>query len=101
MKDAVKERFYNMTPNSMLVPYDEDCDNANLPVEGHMLIDAFLECTGNYNDDGRVGVQIMLDMYSHTKRGSTLINTLQCQLPGEIGRTNRKWRRLLPRQTTK
>jgi 23S rRNA A1618 N6-methylase RlmF len=97
---AVEERFCNMTPDSLPVPHNDDCDNANLPVEGHMLIDAFLECTGKYNDDGCVSVRIMLDMYSHTKRGSTIINMLQCQLPGEIGRTNRKWRRLLHRQTT-
>ncbi|KAL3816866.1 hypothetical protein ACHAXA_005144 [Cyclostephanos tholiformis] len=97
---TVEKRFCDPTPACLPVAYKEDCDNTNLPAEGHMLIDAFLECSGKYNDSGCVSVQIMLDMYSHTKRGSTIINMLQCQLPGEIGRTNRKWRRLLHRQTT-
>jgi 23S rRNA A1618 N6-methylase RlmF len=91
---VVEERFYNPTVPS------QEYDNINLPVDGHALIDAFLESSGKYNASGCVSVQVILDMYSHTKHGSAIINMLQCQLPGEIGRTNRKWRRLLQRQTT-
>jgi len=100
---VVEERFYNLSTPAGLPPAEclpASNDNSNLPIEGHMLIDAFVGTSGKCNASGCVSVQVVLDMYSHTKHGSTIINTLQCQLPGEIGRTNRKWRRLLQRQTS-
>jgi len=100
---VVEERFYNVSTPAGLSPakcLPASNDNSNLPIEGHMLIDAFVGSSGKCNASGCVSVQVVLDMYSHTKHGSTIINTLQCQLPGEIGRTNRKWRRLLQRQTS-
>ena len=100
---VVEERFYNLSSPAGLPPakcLPASHDNSNLPIEGHMLIDAFVGSSGKCNASGCVSVQVVLDMYSHTKHGSAIINTLQCQLPGEIGRTNRKWRRLLQRQTS-
>ena len=99
---VVEERFYNLTrfPLPPAKCLTASKDNSNLPFEGHMLIDAFVGSSGKCNASGCVSVQVILDMYSHTKHGSTIINTLQCQLPGEIGRINRRWRRLLQRQTS-
>ena len=73
-------------------------DNVNLPIEGHFLIDAYVESNGSCNPSGGFSVQVNLDMYSHTKHGSAIINLLQNQMPCEICRTNRKWRRFLQRK---
>jgi hypothetical protein len=59
----VEERFCNPTPACLPVAYKEDCNKTNLPVEGYMLINAFLECSGKYSDSGCVSIQIMLPRY--------------------------------------
>lgn len=82
--------------SKMTVPSHEH-DNANLPIEGHFLIDALVESRIR-NPSGSYGVHVNLDMYSHTKHGSAIITMLQNQMPGEICRTNRKWRRFLQRE---
>ena len=82
---------------------DNEADNSNLPYEGHFIIDAYVKRFGRCDDTdtgGSDNIQVFLEMYSHTKYGTTMINKIRGQLPGEIGRTNRRWRRLLKRQST-
>jgi hypothetical protein len=101
---VVEKRFYNnnkatRSASKMTIVPSHEHDNINLPIEGHFLIDAFVESRGKKcNSSGSYGVQVKLDMYSHTKHGSAIINMLQNQLPGEICLTNRKWRRFLQRK---
>jgi len=96
---ALEERFFNCNPSCLPV-LDHEKDNNNLPFEGHFIIDAFVESSGMCDDNGNVSVQVILEMYSHTKRGNAIINKIRETLPGEIGRSNRRWRRILKRQST-
>jgi len=99
---VVETRFYNnkvtTSASKMTTVPSHQNDNVNLPIEGHFLIDAYVESNGSCNPSGGFGVQVNLDMYSHTKHGSAFINLLQNQMPCEICRTNRKWRRFLQRK---
>ena len=97
---AVEERFHNRNPFHLPV-LNYEHDNNNLPYEGHFIIDAFVKCNQKYNDGSNgnaISVQVVLEIYSHTKHGSTIINKIRGPMPGEIGRTNRRWRRLLKKQ---
>lgn len=96
---AVEERFFNCNPSSLPV-LDHEKDNTNLPYEGHFIADAFVECSGKCNERGHISVDVHLEMYSHTKHGSSIISKIRGPFPGEIGRSNRRWRRLLKRQST-
>ena len=92
---ALEERFCNSIPSCSNGMKNAN-DNENLPIEGHFVIDAFLECNDNtINANGEVCVRVILEMFSHTKYGSACIDKIRNSLPGEIGRTNRRWRRLL------
>ncbi|KAL7554991.1 hypothetical protein ACHAWF_018569, partial [Thalassiosira exigua] len=93
---AVEERFFNCNATN---PPDflHDIDNDNLPFEGHFVIDSFVQSSGESNGRGDVRVKVVLDMYSHTTRGADVVNKIRGALPGEVGRTNRRWRRLLKR----
>ena len=101
---VIEERFYNCNPSAPLPStIDNKADNNNLPYEGHFIIDAYVKRFGRCDDNdtgGSDNIQVVLEMYSHTKYGTTMINKIRGQLPGEIGRTNRRWRRLLKRQST-
>lgn len=89
---ALEERFCNSIPSLT----NNDHDNENLPMEGHFVIDAFLKTNAEkYNENGEVCVRVILELFSHTKYGSVCVEKIRNLLPGEIGRTNRKWRRLL------
>ncbi|KAL7469377.1 hypothetical protein ACHAXS_009640 [Conticribra weissflogii] len=68
--------------------------NYNLPIEGHFLIDTFVECHGE-PANGNMRVQVNLEMYCHTKHGQNVLDKIRGQMPGEVGRTNRRWRRIL------
>lgn len=91
---AVEERFCNLCPPRSPMTTNEN-DNKNLPIEGHFVIDAFVESSGSQNDHGEVCVTVVLECYSHTKYGSVVVDKIRNLMPGEIGRTNRRWRRLL------
>jgi hypothetical protein len=91
---VTEERFANQ--QSIPSPKHED-DNLNLPPDGHFIIDAFVRMTRNNIDDKnnlQNTVEVCLEMYSHTRRGSLLVDKIRGPMPGEIGRTNRRWRRL-------
>jgi len=92
---AVEERFCNNSFPTRSPTTTNENDNKNLPIEGHFVIDAFLESTGSQNDNREVCVTVVLECYSHTKYGSVVIDKIRNLMPGEIGRTNRRWRRLL------
>ena len=94
---AVEERFFNCS-STLLPVWDDDQDNINLPYVGHFIIDAFVQCQEKCRDDGSIEVQVTLGMYAHTKIGRSIINKILGPMPGEISRTNRRWRRLLKRQ---
>lgn len=83
---VIEERFSN-----------PDCikrqeDNNNLPYDGHFVIDAFVSISDAQTD--QCSIEVTLHMYSHTKYGNALIDRIRNPMPGEIGRTNRRWRRL-------
>eukprot|EP00984_Skeletonema_dohrnii_P007991 scaffold2944_cov155-Skeletonema_dohrnii-CCMP3373.AAC.8 len=74
-------------------------DNRNLPHEGHFVMDAFISIKNKHqNSSDNVDVEVCLEMFVHTTYGMMLVNKIRGQMPGEIGRTNRRWRRLLKRQ---
>ena len=51
---------------------------------------------GDYATESDViKVQVSLEMYSHTRHGRALLDKIRGQMVGEIGRTNRRWRRLM------
>ena len=77
-------------------------DNRNLPCEGHFVIDAFISIKNNtrQNSNRDVDVVVSLEAFAHTTSGTMLVNKIRGQMPGEIGRTNRRWRRILKRQLT-
>ena len=98
---VIEERFSNCNPSTPLPStIDNEADNNNLPYEGHFIIDAYVKRFGRCDDTASYNIQVVLEMYSHTKYGTTMVNKIRGQLPGEIGRTNRRWRRLLKRQST-
>ena len=93
---VTEERFSGHTgaPTS-----HHDQDNRNLPIEGHFIIDAFISTKSiSQSCSDNVDVEVSLEVYAHTKYGTALVNKIRSQLTGEIGRTNRRWRRLLKRQ---
>ena len=90
---AIEERFCNSITPRFPVTNNEN-DNENLPIEGHFVIDAFLESNGIHNERGEVCVRVCLELFSHTKYGNLCVDKIRNLLPGEIGRTNRRWRRL-------
>ena len=94
---VVEERFHNCNP-SCLPRLDHEQDNNNLPYEGHFVIDAFVVPDKKEEDESTTSVQVILEMYSHTKHGTLILNKIRGPIQGEITRTNRKWRRLLKRQ---
>lgn len=98
---VTEERFANQ--QSIPSPKHED-DNLNLPPDGHFIIDAFVKMTRNNIDDKnnlQYTVEVCLEMYSHTRRGSLIVDKIRGPMPGEIGRTNRRWRRLQKNTCTK
>lgn len=96
---VVEERFHNCNP-SCLPQLDNEQDNINLPYEGHFIIDAFVvpDKKEEGDDDSTISIQVILEMYSHTKYGTSILNKIRGSLQGEITRTNRRWRRLRKRQ---
>lgn len=92
---ALEERFFDRDPSRPPSPDPEREDNGNLPLEGHFVVDAHVESIGGErNESGYARVRVFLEMYSHTKRGRVVVDRIRIPLPGEIGRTNRRWRRL-------
>ncbi|KAL3804079.1 hypothetical protein HJC23_006470 [Cyclotella cryptica] len=94
---AIEKRFAN---RASLYPtfHKLDEDNANLPVAGHFIIDAFVRVAKSSNhtrsDQTGIEIEVLIEAYSHTKRGSILVDKIRGSMPGEIKRTNRRWRRL-------
>jgi len=98
---VVEERFHNCSPSCLSPQLDHEQDNSNLPYEGHFVIDAFVVPDNKeVGDDnkGNVSIQVILEMYSHTKHGTLILNKIRGPLQGEITRTNRRWRRFRKRQ---
>ena len=101
---VVEERFHNC--NSLCLPQlDHEQDNINLPYEGHFIIDAFVvpdkkeeEEEEEEEEESTISIQVILEMYSHTKHGTSILNKIRGPLQGEITRTNRRWRRLRKRE---
>jgi 23S rRNA A1618 N6-methylase RlmF len=93
---VVEERFHSCSPSSPLL-LNHDRDNINLPYEGHFVMDGFVHAMdGDYATESDViKVQVSLEMYSHTRHGRALLDKIRGQMVGEIGRTNRRWRRLM------
>jgi len=87
----IEERFTEDKQSSIL---NHEDDNANLPYEGHFVLDVYIKVANNHNNEQSTEIEVSLDMYSHTKRGINIIDTIRGPMPGEIRRTNRRWRRL-------
>ena len=93
---VIEERFSTSDGTPAL---QHEQDNTNLPQEGHFVIDAFISTKNTQqNSSNNVDVEVSLEVFAHTAFGTSLVNKICGQLPGEIGRTNRRWRRLLKRQ---
>ena len=91
---VIEERFAQ-TPSS--ASCNDDIDNDNLPYDGHFVIDAIVRVTNNSPQDQSgqhdARIEVNLEIYCHTKYGNILVDKIRGPLPGEIGRTNRRWRR--------
>lgn len=98
---VIEARFSEV--NSKATSKHKD-DNDNLPYNGHFIIDAFVReinsrsSSETKNNLNRTEVEVTLELYCHTKRGNMLVDKIRSALPGEIARTNRKWRRLIKKQ---
>eukprot|EP00574_Skeletonema_japonicum_P002028 CAMPEP_0201740302 /NCGR_PEP_ID=MMETSP0593-20130828/46228_1 /ASSEMBLY_ACC=CAM_ASM_000672 /TAXON_ID=267983 /ORGANISM="Skeletonema japonicum, Strain CCMP2506" /LENGTH=570 /DNA_ID=CAMNT_0048234607 /DNA_START=72 /DNA_END=1784 /DNA_ORIENTATION=- len=93
---VVEERFSTSAGASTL---QNEKDNRNLPQEGHFVIDAFISIkTTHQSNNKEIDVEVNLEAFAHTTYGISLVNKIRGPMPGEIGRTNRRWRRLLKRQ---
>lgn len=95
---VIEERF--STCGVVAPTSHHEQDNRNLPCEGHFVIDAFISIKNTLQfSNGDVDVEVSLEAFAHTTYGAMLVNKIRGgQMPGEIGRTNRRWRRLLKRQ---
>ena len=100
-KANCKERCISVTEErfSAFISQQEQ-GNGNLPDEGHFIIDVFVAVKDeNQSKNGVINVDVSLEMYAHTTHGMLLLDKIRGQMPGEIGRTNRRWRRILKRQS--
>lgn len=76
-----------------------------LPKEGHFLVDITLTTTTGCNDSSpgamsslhshSSAVNVDIESYCHTKRGSQIVQRINREIQGDMQRTNRKWRRKL------
>lgn len=64
----------------------EHLRNLFLPREGHFCIEVSMENHQN-------GIQVNMVSYIHSENGRKTTDKIRGQLEGEIGRTNRRWRR--------
>lgn len=95
---VIEERFsaFDKAPSQ-----EHEKDNRNLPHEGHFVLDVFIGAKKEkQSNEGQIDVNVCLEAYAHTSHGTLLLDKILGPLPGEIGRTNRRWRRLLKRQLT-
>jgi 23S rRNA A1618 N6-methylase RlmF len=69
--------------------------NDNLPIDGHFIMDSFVSVAPSnaHSNESSIVVNVRIEMWSHTKRGDVLLNKIRDLMPGEVGRSNRKWRR--------
>ena len=94
---AVIEERFSTSDGAPALQHEQD--NRNLPQEGHFVIDAFISTKNTQqNSSNNIDVEVSLEAFAHTAHGTSLVNKIRGQMPGEIGRTNRRWRRLLKRQ---
>lgn len=63
-----------------------------LPRVGHFCVDIVVGSNAVGHAD------LTITTFAHTKAGQAVVDKIQVQLESEIGRTNRKWRRILQRQ---
>lgn len=95
---VIEERFSAFDEASS---QQHEKDNRNLPHEGHFVLDVFTTTKKErQSDEGQIDVNVCFEAYAHTSHGMLLLDKILGPLPGEIGRTNRRWRRLLKRQLT-
>lgn len=94
---AIEKRFDN-SASFYATSHKLEEDNENLPVAGHFLIDTFVRAatSGSDTPSEQTGIEfeVIIEAYSHTKHGSVLVDKIRGPMPGEIRRTNRRWRRL-------
>ena len=67
--------------------------NTFLPDQGHFQIVILIQPM-----ETTAAVQVTARGYIHTRYGKAKVQKMKQQMPGEIGRTNRKWRRKLQRE---
>ena len=91
---VIEERF-SKAPSS--ASCSDDVDNNNLPYDGHFIVDAIVNVVEispqAQRGENDATIEVNLEIYCHTKYGSSLVDKIRGPLPGEIGRTNRRWRR--------
>ena len=91
-------------PESILAVLKDRDNSQFLPEEGHFLVEAELSVTPSIHPVGTVAVSLVsevtvrLSCYSHSLRGAKAIEKIRSGLKGEVGRTNRKWRKIRERQ---
>ncbi|EJK65499.1 hypothetical protein THAOC_13625, partial [Thalassiosira oceanica] len=71
-------------------------DNSSLPGCGHFLLDIFVISDAK-TGEGSAAATIVVEAFCHTRLGESMARKIAAQLPGEVTRSNRRWRRLLKR----
>lgn len=86
-------------PDSILrILYNRKGNAQFLPEEGHFLVEAEIQQSGNHPPLGQASVAVRLSCYKHSLKGSKAIEKIRNSMAGEICRTNRKWRKMHQRQ---
>ena len=84
-----------MPPSILHALQEQSNQNSQfLPSEGHFVLLVSIQCSSKNPHL----VQVQLECYRHSTRGTKAIEKLRTGMEPEVCRTNRKWRRLLQRQ---
>jgi 23S rRNA A1618 N6-methylase RlmF len=68
-----------------------------LPEEGHFVVDVKIQVLSQLLGGKTYQVKVHLSCYRHSTRGAKAIEKIRNSLEGEVGRTNRKWRKIRQR----
>ena len=90
-------RFGGDGPADRTAASGEPEDNDGLPGCGHFLLDIFVVPDAGTGGEDSVAATVVVEAFCHTRLGETIARKISAQLPGEITRSNRRWRRLLKR----
>lgn len=95
IKNFVDESEGNISVPHLILEALQGRNNSDfLPSEGHFVVQVGLEPAMNFGQ-AAMCVNVRLACYRHSSRGLKAVEKIRSSMPGEVSRTNRKWRRSL------